>query len=168
MSSACISTVIILKAVDTQELPDQRIWTTTKKTSNRTSSRKRMGIEHIFRKLKVFRILSERYQNRRNLFALRFSLIATVYNMELTITYVWLMQEVYWKFILWTVFLSLSTEISAWNAAKYIGMSSFFGYVSSSDDYFYVLKVHALMTESGIHAEIFFLYRLLCGCECSL
>ncbi len=31
----------------------------------------------------------------------------------------------------------------------------FWGYVSSRDEYFYGLKVHALMTESGIPAEIF-------------
>jgi transposase len=55
------------------------------KTSNRTLSRKRIAIEHIFRKLKVFRILSERYRNRRKRFGLRFSLIAAVCNMELTI-----------------------------------------------------------------------------------
>lgn len=55
------------------------------KTSNRTLSRKRIVIEHIFRKLKVFRILSERYRNRRKRFGLRFSLIAAVCNMELTI-----------------------------------------------------------------------------------
>lgn len=48
-------------------------------------SRKRIVIEHIFRKLKVFRMLSERYRNRRKRFGLRFSLIAAVYNMELTI-----------------------------------------------------------------------------------
>ncbi|WP_417911125.1 transposase, partial [Candidatus Electronema sp. PJ] len=53
----------------------------------RTLSRKRMVIEHIFRKLKVFRILSKRYRNRRKRFGLRFSLIAAVYNMELTIAY---------------------------------------------------------------------------------
>jgi transposase len=53
--------------------------------TNRTLSRKRIVIEHIFRKLKVFRILKERYRNRRKRFALRFSLIAAVYNMELKI-----------------------------------------------------------------------------------
>jgi len=40
-------------------------------------------IEHIFRKLKVFRILSERYRNRRKRFAVRFNLIASIYNLEL-------------------------------------------------------------------------------------
>ncbi len=50
---------------------------------NRALARKRILIEHIFRKLKVFRILSERYRNRRKRFALRFNLIAAIYNLAL-------------------------------------------------------------------------------------
>jgi transposase len=50
---------------------------------NKTLARKRILIEHIFRKLKVFRILSERYRNRRKRFTLRFNLIAAIYNLEL-------------------------------------------------------------------------------------
>ncbi|HQV63967.1 MAG TPA: IS5/IS1182 family transposase, partial [Anaerolineales bacterium] len=50
---------------------------------NRVLARKRIVIEHIFRKLKVFRILCERYRNRRKRFALRFNLIAAIYNLEL-------------------------------------------------------------------------------------
>jgi transposase len=57
---------------------------TEQKASNRALSRKRIVIEHIFCKLKIFRILRERYRNRRKRFALRFSLIAAVYNMERT------------------------------------------------------------------------------------
>ena len=55
------------------------------KADNLTLARKRILIEHIFRRLKVFRILSERYRNRRKRFRLRFSLIAAIHNMELTI-----------------------------------------------------------------------------------
>jgi DDE superfamily endonuclease len=40
-------------------------------------------IEHLNRKLKVFRILSERYRNRRKRFGLRFNLIAGLLNYEL-------------------------------------------------------------------------------------
>jgi hypothetical protein len=57
--------------------------TKKEKQKNRTLARKRVLIEHIFRKLKVFRILSERYRNRRARFALRFNLIAAIYNREL-------------------------------------------------------------------------------------
>ena len=57
--------------------------TKKEKQRNRTLARKRILIEHIFRKLKVFRILSERYRNRRKRFSLRFNLIAAIYNLEL-------------------------------------------------------------------------------------
>ncbi|MDQ3634843.1 MAG: IS5/IS1182 family transposase, partial [Acidobacteriota bacterium] len=36
--------------------------------------------EHIIRHLKIFRILSERYRNRRRRFMLRVNLIAGLYN----------------------------------------------------------------------------------------
>ena len=57
--------------------------TKRQKQRNNTLARKRILIEHIFRKLKVFRMLSERYRNRRKRFALRFNLIAAIYNLEL-------------------------------------------------------------------------------------
>jgi len=53
------------------------------KNSNHRLSRKRILIENIIRKLKIFRILSERYRNRRKRFGLRFNLIAAIYNLEL-------------------------------------------------------------------------------------
>jgi len=46
-------------------------------------ARQRIFVEHAIRKVKVFRILSERYRNRRKRFALRFNLIASLYNLEL-------------------------------------------------------------------------------------
>ena len=57
--------------------------TQKEKRRNRVLARKRILIEHIFRKLKVFRILREQYRNRRRRFALRFNLIAAIYNREL-------------------------------------------------------------------------------------
>ena len=59
--------------------------TQKEKQRNRALARKRILIEHIFRKLKVFRILSEKYRNRRKRFALRFNLIAAIYNLELNL-----------------------------------------------------------------------------------
>jgi transposase len=53
------------------------------KASNRMLSRKRILIENIIRRLKIFRILSERYRNRRKRFGLRFNLIAAICNLEL-------------------------------------------------------------------------------------
>lgn len=57
--------------------------TKEQRDTNRALSRVRILIENIIRKLKIFRILSERYRNRRKRFGLRFNLIAAIYNMEL-------------------------------------------------------------------------------------
>ena len=52
------------------------------KANNRAISRQRIGCEHIMGRLKVFKILSERYRNRRKRFGLRFNLLAAIYNLE--------------------------------------------------------------------------------------
>ena len=53
------------------------------KAYNRELARERICIEHINRRLKVFKILRERYRNRRRRFGLRCNLIAALYNFEL-------------------------------------------------------------------------------------
>ena len=53
------------------------------KQSNRELSRRRVVVEHVIRSLKIFRILAERYRNRRQRFAARFNLIAGLHNYEL-------------------------------------------------------------------------------------
>jgi len=57
--------------------------TKEQKLANRRLSWKCIFTENIIRKLKIFRILSERYRNRRKRFGLRFNLIAAIYNLEL-------------------------------------------------------------------------------------
>ena len=57
--------------------------TIEQKAANRALARRRILAEHVIGKLKVFRILSERYRNRRKRFGLRFNLIAAIYNFEL-------------------------------------------------------------------------------------
>ena len=57
------------------------------KKFNRQLSRERIVIEHIHRSLKIFRVLSSRYRNRRRRFGLRFNLIAGIYNYELNLGY---------------------------------------------------------------------------------
>ena len=52
---------------------------------NRLLSRLRVVAEHINRRLKIWRILAERYRNRRRRFGLRFNLIAAILNSELAI-----------------------------------------------------------------------------------
>ena len=49
---------------------------------NRSISRKRIAVEHVIALVKRFRILSERYRNRRKCFSLRFSLNAGSCNFE--------------------------------------------------------------------------------------
>lgn len=53
------------------------------KNFNRQLAKERIVIEHIHRKLKIFRIISSRYRNRRQRFGLRFNLIAGIYNWSL-------------------------------------------------------------------------------------
>jgi hypothetical protein len=57
--------------------------TQEQKDDNHQLSSQRIFVEHVIRRLKIFRILSERYRNRRKRFGLRFNLIAAIYNNEL-------------------------------------------------------------------------------------
>ena len=57
--------------------------TAEQKSANRDLARQRICCEHVIGRLKVFRILSDRYRNRRKRFGLRFNLIAAIYNLEL-------------------------------------------------------------------------------------
>lgn len=53
------------------------------KRFNRAVSRQRVTNEHVIGMLKRFKILALQYRNRRKRFALRFNLIAGIYNFEL-------------------------------------------------------------------------------------
>lgn len=57
--------------------------TKEQKKSNRQLNRLRIAVEHINRRLKIFKILSYRYRNRHRRFGLRANLIAGIYNYEL-------------------------------------------------------------------------------------
>ncbi|MBF7691679.1 hypothetical protein I2F30_13225 [Acinetobacter sp. SCC474] len=54
------------------------------KTYNREINKRRIGIEHVFCKLKTFKILSGCYRNRGKRLGLRFNLIAGIYNLQLS------------------------------------------------------------------------------------
>ena len=60
--------------------------TDLEKKRNRELARKRVVGEHINRRLKIFKILADRYRNRRKRFGLRFNLIAGLYNYELRLS----------------------------------------------------------------------------------
>jgi len=53
------------------------------KKKNRELSSQRVLNEHVIGKIKRFKILSDKYRNRRKRFGLRFNLIAGIYNNEL-------------------------------------------------------------------------------------
>ena len=53
------------------------------KQINREIGKRRIKVEHVIGNLKRFKILAERYRNRRKRMGLRFNLIAAIYNMEL-------------------------------------------------------------------------------------
>jgi hypothetical protein len=59
------------------------VLTTEQKNFNHRLSSKRIFVEHVIGRLKRFKVISERYRNRRRRFGLRFNLIAGVYNWEL-------------------------------------------------------------------------------------
>jgi len=54
------------------------------KASNRAISSARVLNENVIGSLKRFHIIADKYRNRRKRFALRFNLIAGVYNYEIT------------------------------------------------------------------------------------
>ena len=53
------------------------------KVNNRRIARDRILNENVIGAIKKFKIISDRYRNRRKRFALRFNLIAGIYNFEL-------------------------------------------------------------------------------------
>lgn len=51
---------------------------------NRAISRDRILVENVIGAVKRFKIVSDRYRNRRRRFGLRFTLIAAAYNKDVT------------------------------------------------------------------------------------
>jgi len=56
--------------------------TDQQKASNREISQVRIAVENTIGRLKVFKILAERYRNRRKRFGLRFNLLAAIANLH--------------------------------------------------------------------------------------
>lgn len=53
------------------------------KKFNKEISSKRVFVEHAIGKIKIFKIVADKYRNRRKRFGLRFNLIAGIYNYQL-------------------------------------------------------------------------------------
>jgi IS5 family transposase len=56
--------------------------TREQRIENRCLARERIVVEHVNRRFKVFRVLSERYRNRRSRYGLRVNLVAGIYNLD--------------------------------------------------------------------------------------
>lgn len=63
----------------------KRPLTPEEKKENQKISSERVANENVIGSLKRFKILSDKYRNRRRRFGLRFNLIAGIYNFEITI-----------------------------------------------------------------------------------
>jgi transposase len=61
----------------------KEVLTAKQKKFNHRLSSKRIVVENVIGYLKRFRIISDRYRNRRRRFGLRFNLIASFHNYEL-------------------------------------------------------------------------------------
>jgi IS5 family transposase len=57
--------------------------TKLEKKNNHQISSQRVLVENVIRKIKIFRVMAEKYRNRRKRFTLRLSLIAAIINFEL-------------------------------------------------------------------------------------
>lgn len=60
-----------------------KLLTEKDKAANRKLSKERVAVEHVIGKIKVFRIMTERYRNRRQKHTMRVKLICGIYNFEL-------------------------------------------------------------------------------------
>ena len=75
------------KLHDHSELPKKNTkknpLTKEDKKKNQQVSSKRVLVENMIRKVKIFKIMSEKYRNRRKRFTLRLNLICAIINYEL-------------------------------------------------------------------------------------
>jgi hypothetical protein len=56
--------------------------TREQRSENRVLAREGIVVEHVNRRFKVFRVLSERYRNRRSRYGLRVNLVVGIYNLD--------------------------------------------------------------------------------------
>lgn len=56
------------------------------KKYNKVLSSSRVIVENIIREVKIFKIIADKYRNRRKRFGLRFNLIAAIYNYNLNLS----------------------------------------------------------------------------------
>jgi hypothetical protein len=59
--------------------------TKQQRRDNKCLSGSRVLVENVIRRLKIFKVIAERYRNRRKRFGLRLNLIAALYNYQLNL-----------------------------------------------------------------------------------
>lgn len=74
-------------SITPQKKPPKQPLSDADKQANRALARLRVKVEHSIRLLKRFRILSERYRNRRRHFTRRVHLLAGILNFELALAH---------------------------------------------------------------------------------
>lgn len=72
-------------SITPQKKPPRQRLSQADKQSNRALARLRVKVEHGIRRLKRFRIISERYRNRRRHFTRRVHLLAGIINFDLAL-----------------------------------------------------------------------------------
>ena len=72
-----------LNAVMPKKKTKKKPLTSEEKCQNRKLSSERVPNEHVIGKIKRFKIVADKYRNRRKRFGLRFNIIAALYNYEL-------------------------------------------------------------------------------------
>lgn len=65
-----------------QRKPPRKPLSKEAKKANRTLASRHTAVEHVIRKLKIFRILKDTYRNKRRRFGLRLHLIAAICNLN--------------------------------------------------------------------------------------
>ena len=79
----------VKKLIENSRTPHKRwrgrVLTVEQRLENKCLAGERVVVEHVIRRLKVFRVLKETYRHRRKRFGLRLNLIAGLYNADLQV-----------------------------------------------------------------------------------
>ena len=78
----CLSCTVIVKFLKKRK---KKPLSKADKKQNHILSDSRVVIENVIREVKIFRIVAEKYRNRRKRFGLRFNLMAAIYNFNINV-----------------------------------------------------------------------------------
>ncbi len=69
---------IVVESLEEAQLSER----VEQKNQNKEQASSRVEVEHVFTSIKRFKIISQKYRNRRRRFGLRFNLISAIHNLE--------------------------------------------------------------------------------------